>query len=164
MRHVETAPERDRRASGFAEIVSEGHAETVQPLHISVKAICAVTAHASTEAACHAQRMTKAHPIRPHLQAWRQRMGKTLVWLANEIGTSHSTVQRQEKGKLGVDDATFAAIARAYGISVAELSADPADSEKARELARLMDMLKQLDARSVRTLADLSEQLGGKKS
>lgn len=91
-------------------------------------------------------------------------MGKTLVWLANEIGTSHSTVQRQEKGKLGVDDATFAAIARAYGISVAELSADPADSEKARELARLMDMLKQLDARSVRTLADLSEQLGGKKA
>jgi transcriptional regulator with XRE-family HTH domain len=108
--------------------------------------------------------MTKAHPVRPHLLAWRQRMGKTLTWLANEIGTSHSTVQRQEKGKLGVDDATFAAIAKAYGITVAELSADPADSEKAREMARLLEMVKQLDARGVRTLADLSEQLGGKRA
>jgi transcriptional regulator with XRE-family HTH domain len=103
--------------------------------------------------------MTRAHPTRPYLRAWRKQLGKTLEWLANEIGTSHSNLQRQETGRIGVDDATFLAIARAYGITVAELSADPIDAERARELARLLEAVKRLDARGVRTLADLSEQL-----
>lgn len=163
MRHCKPATERDRRIAGLLQVVSERHAANVRPLHNGVKRNCAMTARALYALPCNAKPMTKAHPIRPHLLAWRQRMGKTLVWLANEIGTSHSTVQRQETGRSGVDDATFAAIARAYGITVAELSADPADADKARELARLLESVKGLDARGIRTLADLSDQLAGKK-
>lgn len=108
--------------------------------------------------------MPKTHPIRPYLGAWRVRMQKPLTWLADRIGVSHSTIQRQEKGKIGVDERTFAAIADAYGISVAELSAHPNDAEKAKELDRLLRRLQSLNARSIRTLADLSEQLEGRQN
>jgi hypothetical protein len=62
-----------------------------------------------------------------------------------------------------VDESTFAAIAAAYGISVAELSAPPADAERAREMGRLLDIVKRLDAKGLRTLADISEQIAPKK-
>ena len=62
-----------------------------------------------------------------------------------------------------MDEATFAAIAKAYGISVAELSASPADADRARELGRLLDVARRLDAKGLRTLADLSEQFAPRK-
>lgn len=58
-----------------------------------------------------------------------------------------------------MDDATFAAIADAYGITVAELSAPPAEAERARELHRLMEAMRELDARRLGRLADLAEDL-----
>ena len=103
--------------------------------------------------------MPKKHPIRPHLLAWRQKMDKTQEWLANELGTSHSTVLRREKGTAGVDDATFAEIARIYGITVAELSASPEDAAKAKEMDRLMRALRDMDEDGLRALATMAERL-----
>ena len=103
--------------------------------------------------------MPKAHPIRPHLHAWRVHMDKTQQWLADELGTSHTTVLRWEKGHGGVDDATFEAIAKAYGISVAQLSAHPSETSKAQELDRLWRAVRQLDTDGLHALATMAERL-----
>lgn len=108
-------------------------------------------------------RMRKQHPIRPHLLAWRTRLKKTQVWLANEIGTSHSTIQRAETGSLGMDDTTFEAIAKAYGITVAELSAHPDDAEKARALHRLHTIVRSLGAIEIEKLASVAESMNTEK-
>ncbi len=107
--------------------------------------------------------MAKKLPIRPHLRAWRLRQNWTLVALANRLGTGHSSVISWEQGKAGVDDATFAAIADAYGISVAELSADPADAERSQALHRLMQAVRVLDDGKLARLADLAEDLAPPK-
>jgi transcriptional regulator with XRE-family HTH domain len=86
-------------------------------------------------------------------------MTKSLEWVAENVGTSHSSVHRWELGTSGVDDRDFAAIARAYGISEAELSVHPRDAEKARQMHRVIVRLRQMDAEGVRTLADLAERL-----
>jgi len=103
--------------------------------------------------------MTKKHPIRPHLKAWRKFMKKTQVWVANEIGTTHSNYLRQEKGETGVDDATFEAIARAYGITVVELLAHPDDAEKARALNRLLNAVRHLDSEALAVVAGFAERI-----
>ena len=103
--------------------------------------------------------MVKKHPIRPHLRVWRKKLGLKQKWLANEIGTHASNVLRQERGDIGVDDATFEAIAKAYGITVAELSAPPKDADKARAMDRLLKAVKALDAEGVVTLASFAERL-----
>jgi transcriptional regulator with XRE-family HTH domain len=103
--------------------------------------------------------MRPQHPIRPHLRAWRLAKGATLVWLAEQLGRTHTSVMRWESGASGVDDATFEAIARVYGISASELSAPPADAERARELGRVMDAIRHLDADALRTLAQTAELL-----
>jgi transcriptional regulator with XRE-family HTH domain len=125
----------------------------------SVKAFCAVRAKAASRAACDHRHMQKKHPLRPHLHAWRLKMGKTQEWLADQIGCAHSTVLRWEKGAAGVDDATFSAIAKAYGITVAELSARPCQSGKARELDRLMRAVREMDEEGLRALATMAERL-----
>jgi len=107
--------------------------------------------------------MAKKLPIRPHLRAWRKFKGMTLVALAERLGLAHPSVIAWEQGKAGVDDATFAAIAEAYGITVAELSASPDDAERSRTLHRLMDVLKDLDDRRLSRLADLAEDLSGRE-
>ena len=58
-----------------------------------------------------------------------------------------------------MDDATFEAIAKAYGITVAELSAPPKDADKARAMDRLLKAVKALDAEGVVTLASFAERL-----
>lgn len=103
--------------------------------------------------------MVKKHPVRPHLRAWRKHLDKTQQWLANELGTEHSTVGRWEKGQAGVDDATFESIAKAYGITIAELSAPPGDAAKAQQLDRLMRALPLLDEEGLRTVATMAERL-----
>lgn len=107
--------------------------------------------------------MVKKHPIRPHLHAWRKAVGKTAQWLANELGTSHSTVLRYESGETGVDDDTFAAIATAYGITLAELSSAPRDASKAQALDRLMTAVRDMDEETLQTLAGLAERLHPKR-
>lgn len=86
-------------------------------------------------------------------------MDKSQQWLANELGTHHTSVSRWEKGEAGVDDATFDAIARAYGITVAELSAHPDDAGKAQALDRLMRALQSMDEEGLRALATMAERL-----
>jgi transcriptional regulator with XRE-family HTH domain len=103
--------------------------------------------------------MPKKHPVRPHLLAWRLKMDKSQEWLANELGTHHSTVLRWEKGSAGVDEATFSAIAKAYGITVAELAGAPDDAAKARELDRLLRALRDMDEDGLRALATMAERL-----
>jgi hypothetical protein len=102
-------------------------------------------------------RMVKKHPIRPHLLAWRKKLAKTQFWLANELQTSQSNVQRQERGDIGVDDQTFSDIAKAYGITVAELSVSPEDADKARALDRLLRAVKKMDAEGISALASFAE-------
>lgn len=101
----------------------------------------------------------KKHPARPNLRAWRAHFGFTLEQVAERLGVSHSTVVRWETGENGVSDEVFAAIAAAYGITVAELSAPPADAGRARELHRLMEAMRRLDDANLATLAGLAEQL-----
>lgn len=103
--------------------------------------------------------MVKHHPKRPHLKAWRLHLEKTQEWLANEIGTSHSTVLRQERQDTGVDDETFAAIAKAYGITPAELSANPADRGKAAALDRLYKAVREQDAEGIALIAGYAERM-----
>jgi len=107
--------------------------------------------------------MAKRHPTRPHLRAWRLHLGKTTLELANILGTSHSTVLRWEGGENGVQQETFEAIAKAYGITPAELSAPPADAERARLLHRLLTILPEIDDGRLKRLTDLAEDLSGKK-
>ncbi len=103
--------------------------------------------------------MKKKHPDRPHLAAWRRHFDITLQELANKLGTTHTSVMRWEKGESGVDDKTFAAIAEAYGITVAELSAPPTDAAAAREMHRLMTAMQRLKSGDLAVLADLAEKL-----
>lgn len=103
--------------------------------------------------------MTKKHPIRPHLKAWRKFFNKTQVWVANEIGTTHSNYLRQEKGETGVDDNTFSTIAKAYGISIAELSAHPNEADKARALNRLLMAVRHLDGAALEVVAGFAERI-----
>ena len=103
--------------------------------------------------------MTIRHPVRPHLRAWREKFGFKQKWLANELGTHPSNVLRQERGEIGVDDKTFTEIARIYGITVAELSAPPADAPKAAALDRLLRVAQSLDAEGVAALASFAERL-----
>lgn len=107
--------------------------------------------------------MAKRHPIRPHLRAWRQHYDKTLEWLADELSVGVSTVFRWESGENGVQDETFAAIAKAYGITAAELSAPPAEAARARQLHRLMQAMQQLDDKRLSRLADLAEDLADRQ-
>jgi transcriptional regulator with XRE-family HTH domain len=130
---------------------------------IPVKRNCPARAKSPDWVSRHNVRMAKRHPIRPHLRAWRLHFGKTLEWLANELGTSHSTVIRWESGENGVQQETFEAIARVYGITLAELSAPPTDAGRARELHRIMLALQAMDDRRLQRLADLAEDLAAPK-
>ncbi len=103
--------------------------------------------------------MAKQHSLRPHLKAWRKKLGKRQMWLANIIGTQQSNIARQERGDIGVDDETFAAIAKAYGITVAELSAHPDDAEKARALDRLLTAARQMDSETLAVVAGFAERI-----
>lgn len=103
--------------------------------------------------------MAKKLPIRPHLRAWRLTKGWKLVPLAEQLGVAHSCIIAWEKGKAGVDDTNFALIAKAYGITVAELSVEPSDAPRARSVHRLLEALRSLDERRIGRLADLAEDL-----
>lgn len=107
--------------------------------------------------------MVKKHPVRPFLKVWRKAQKKTQVWVANEIGTSQSNIVRQERGETGVDDATFEAIAKAYGITVAELSAPPEDAEKARALDRLLKIVRNMDGEAVALVSGFAERIKPKE-
>jgi len=159
MRDTQALPESNRRHAFLRKVIGKGHAANVRSTHIYVNQECALTAQRSQAGMCKAARMPKQHPIRPHLLAWRHTVGVTQEWLAEQVGRAHSAVQRWEAGRTGVDDTTFREIARIYGITDAELSAPPAEAEKAREMDRLLKRVQELDAASVRTLADLSEKL-----
>lgn len=151
-----------RNAAPTRHIFGQCHVEIVRLSHSDGKPDCAMGARDSDGMGCDFPRMRKAHPKRPHLLAWRLHFGKSQEWLAEQIGTHHATVLRQEKGAAGVDDQTFAAIARAYGISVEELSAPPSEASKARAVGRLMRAIRELDERGLSTLAGLAEQLSGR--
>ncbi len=118
-----------------------------------------MSAKAVVVASCDARAMRKAHPKLPHLRAWREHFGKTQEWVAEQVNRAHSNVVRWESGQAGVDNETFAAIAKAYGITVAELTAPPEDAPKARQMHRLLEAAREMDADGLRTLADLAARL-----
>ena len=62
-----------------------------------------------------------------------------------------------------MDDATFEAIANAYGITAAELSAPPGDAEHARTLGRVMNVIRALDTAQLRLIAETAEALSARK-
>jgi transcriptional regulator with XRE-family HTH domain len=128
-------------------------------MHKAVKRDCAVSGGAAEPAMCGQWRMPKKHPIRPYLTPWRLKMNHSQQSLADELGIAHTTVGRWEAGVSGVDDATFEAISRIYGISVAELSVHPDHAEKARAMGRLFQAVKEMDAARLAKLADLAEDL-----
>lgn len=105
--------------------------------------------------------MAKKLPIRPYLRAWRLAKGWKLIPLSARLGVSHSCIIAWEQGRAGVDDATFASIAKAYGITAAELSVEPSDAPRARSLHRLLEAVRSLDERKIGKLADLAEDLAG---
>ena len=107
--------------------------------------------------------MRPKHPIRPHLYAWRVRLGRSSLWLAERLFRTHTSVLRWERGESGVDDATFDAIAAAYGITPAELSAHPNDAERARMLGQVMNVIRDLDTAQLQLLANTAAALAGKK-
>jgi transcriptional regulator with XRE-family HTH domain len=82
-------------------------------------------------------------------------MNSTQQSLADVIGTTHSAVQRAERGLQGVDDQTFESIAKAYGISITELSMAPAEQEKAREMDRALQRMRTLTAQQLARMNDL---------
>ncbi len=106
-------------------------------------------------------RLMKSKP--PFLRAWRKKMKLTQVALANKLGTDHTTVGRYERGELRVDAETFRKIAEVYGVTVAELNADPNDQAKARHMHRLMEGWAVLDDDDARAIADMAERLAAAK-
>jgi transcriptional regulator with XRE-family HTH domain len=90
-------------------------------------------------------------------------MEKTQEWLAEAIGRDQSNVNKAEAGKSGVDDVTFARIADAYGITIAELSAHPDEAPRAQQMHRLMTAVQTMDREGLETLARLAEQLRPKQ-
>lgn len=159
MRNAKRGSHRHGGNLGLGEVFGEAHPHNVQSVDILVQPKCAVSARAAKFSGCDHRRMGKAHPRRPHLKAWREHMDRTQEWLANEIGTSHSTVLRAEKQETGVDDRTFEAIAKAYGITVAELTAAPADREKAQAMDRLLRVVRDMDGPGVALIAGFAERL-----
>jgi transcriptional regulator with XRE-family HTH domain len=127
--------------------------------HIGRKENYAATAQAGLGGLCDTDAMRKAHPVRPHLRAWRLKMGKTQEWLAERISKNQSNVNKAESGKAGVDEQTFAKIADAYGITIAELSAHPDEAPRAQQMHRLMHAIRTMDRDNLETLARLAEQL-----
>ena len=62
-----------------------------------------------------------------HLRAWRRAQRLTLLYVAETVGTTHSTVLRWEKGKQAVPPEKFDERAQVYGCTTTELSYDPND-------------------------------------
>jgi hypothetical protein len=62
-----------------------------------------------------------------------------------------------------VDAETFRKIAEVYGVTVAELSADPNDQSKAQHMHRLMEGWALLDDDDARAIADMAERLAASK-
>lgn len=60
-----------------------------------------------------------------------------------------------------MQDEVFEAIARAYGITAAELSGPPSDAARARALHRLLNAARGMDDHRLSRLADLADDLAG---
>ena len=131
----------------------------VRSSHSGVKRVCAVVATALALTACDIQTMRRPHPIRPYLLAWRHLRGLSQEIVAERLGIHYATLGRYERGELGVNDETFAEIAEAYGVSVAELSAHPQHQERAKALGRVLEAVKALDEEGLAALAVLAERL-----
>jgi hypothetical protein len=58
-----------------------------------------------------------------------------------------------------VNEETFQAIASAYGITPAELSAPPAEREKAQQLDRLLMACREMDAEALKVIAGFAERM-----
>ena len=103
--------------------------------------------------------MSKKQPIRSHIRAWRLEVGLTLLQAAIATGMDSANLSRAERGLAGMDDASFAALAQAYGITVAELSAPPEERHRAKQMGRVMAALQTLDEKSLAALAELAERM-----
>jgi transcriptional regulator with XRE-family HTH domain len=108
--------------------------------------------------------MPAAHPRRPHLRAWRKHFAMTLDDLAVRLRIDDTTIGRWERQRIGVDDATFCAIARVYGITPAELSAPPGERDHAAAVAEVMQHVRALDTDAIRELASLARRLRGRST
>jgi transcriptional regulator with XRE-family HTH domain len=159
MGDTESPAKADGGGIATTEVLLKGHGEIVESTHKQRKAKCAKSAGVGPQGMCERRAMPKKHPIRPHLRAWRLHFDKSLEWVADQIGISHSTVQRYEVGKAGVDDATFTAIAKVYWITEAELSAPVSEAEHARALHKLLSTVKGLDVESLTILVGFAQRM-----
>lgn len=144
------------RMAGLIEIGSQIHPTIVRQTHNAVKARCAISVAAVTLLPCHGSTMAQN---RNYLAAWRKAQGWSQTRLANELGTTHPTIGRYERGELRVDDAIFRRIAAAYGITPAELAGPPDQAGRAREMHRVITAIRELDEGALRALAEMAERL-----
>ena len=114
-------------------------------------------------AVCDVRRMRKRHPDRPFLKSWRNKIGMTQEYLASLIGRDHSVIAKTERGQQGMDDETFAEIARVLGITVAELSAPPEERDKAKAMDRVLSAMRDMDAEALQAVTTFAERIAPKK-
>ena len=78
-----------------------------------------------------------AEQVRARLLARRRALGLTQAQAASVVGWAQASLSKYEKGQLGADIDTLAALARRYGLTFADLldGTEPADPERARLLA-----------------------------
>ncbi len=89
--------------------------------------------------------MAKKHRAlgKTFLEEWRKASGITLETLGAEIGKSHATVSRIEKGKLPYNQEFLEAVASAYGCRPEDLlSGPPADPDNLRRSVVLKEAMR----------------------
>jgi transcriptional regulator with XRE-family HTH domain len=79
------------------------------------------------------------------LREWRKHSGKTLVEVANVLGTTHTTILRYERGQMKVPVEVMNALADLYSCVPAELQFDPADREAGRRIHEALILINELD-------------------
>ena len=79
-----------------------------------------------------------------HLKDWRTLRGLSLERVANELGTSHTTLMRWEGGVHKVPDERIKQLAEIYGCTPAELEHPPEQREMGQRVHEAIELAKTL--------------------
>lgn len=79
-----------------------------------------------------------------HLRAWRRTSSRTLQEVARQLGTTHTTVLRYEKGHLKVPNDVIKQLAEIYGCTPAELEFDPKDRKVGKSIHDAINLAKSM--------------------
>jgi len=80
-------------------------------------------------AVVHHTHMVKIAGKRHYLREWRKHRGFTLEQVAAEVGTTHATLSRIERGKISYTQPMLEALAMLYRCAPADLLRDPEADE-----------------------------------